>query len=83
MHEIKNIEDLKFSLFAPIDEEYPIVEVLYKNQILLDLSIDTKDTNNPPSINVLVHHGSNGILYNFEIFEKILAKAKEKLINAL
>ncbi|WP_420421679.1 hypothetical protein [Simkania sp.] len=80
MNEIKNIEDLKFSLFAPIDEEYPIVEVLYKDEVLLDLSIDA---NNPPSINILMHHGSKGILYNFEIFEKILAKAKEKLINAL
>jgi len=80
MHKINSIEDLRLSLFAPIDEEYPIVEVLHKDDVLFDLSIDTSD---PSSINILIHQAGKGVLYNLGIFEKILEKAKEKLTNAL
>ena len=80
MNEIKKIEDLTLSLFAPIDQEYPIVEILYNGEVILDLSIDEND---PPSIKILIHHGCNGISCSFKIFEKILEKAKEKLFSSL
>lgn len=80
IEEVKDLDNIKLSVFAPIEKEYPIVEVLYKEKILLDLSVDDQ---NPQIIKIFFHEGSSGIQFNNEVFLEVLAKAKEKLLKSM
>jgi len=65
-------DDLRVSLFAPIDRETPIVEVLLDEEPLFDLSYQDDDPGS--DVVVLFHDKASGIVLPNSDLSKIIEK---------
>jgi hypothetical protein len=74
---IESINMVKFSLFAPIERETPIVEVLFKDKIILDFSFIEDSTNN--DVEILFHNDISRCKLKSNLIIEIIEKGIERL----
>lgn len=77
IYTIDNFDDLKFSHFAPIVRETPIIEVLFNKKIILDFSF--KNDNPNEEIEIFFHDDSSDCTINYDLLIEIIRKGVEKL----
>lgn len=75
---IASMDSLHVSLFAPIDRETPIVEILYNGKVMLDLSYEDDCAGN--NVNVLFHNDITEMVIDSDILTKVIAKARARLL---
>ena len=70
-------QDLRVSLFAPLERNTPIVEVLYGDKILLDLSFSDDDPKG--DIFILFHVEISGVSLQRDSLQKLLQNGTMRL----
>lgn len=74
---IESIDVLKFSHFAPIDRETPIIEISLGGKILIDFSYRNDDSNQ--EVEILFHDDFSGCKIKKELLNEIIESGIRKL----
>ncbi len=79
MSEILHLQedDLRISLFAPLERDTPLVEILYGEKILVDLSF--RDDESDGDVVVLFHDEIAGVSLSMKLVQEMLMKACQRL----
>lgn len=72
-------EKLRLSMFAPIDRETPIIEVLFEHKVLLDLSYKNDDPSK--EIEVLFHDDIAGACFGVSKLIDLVEEGKKRLLE--
>ncbi|MCP4170695.1 MAG: hypothetical protein GY758_07990 [Fuerstiella sp.] len=71
--------DLRVSLFAPLERETPLVEILYGDKVLADLSF--RDDDSTGEVLVLFHDEITGVSMSQTLLEQVLLKGHQRLVE--
>ncbi len=66
-------------MFAPLERETPLVEILYGDKVLADLSF--RDDDSTGEVLVLFHDEITGVSMSQTLLEQVLLKGHQRLVE--